>query len=144
MSFLNPLNKSYSLEKICESNYAKLLKLLPDLLLLKHESVGYSVNNVGLQINLLGVSPYTLTLELNHRFNFTINQYTAPAIQVRLYLDMCLAEVLNDHDRVQVHKIFKDQSQSTDIMHYKWQLNYFLQKWLDHCLYKAQDITKVA
>ena len=35
MSFVNPVNKSYCLEQICESNYQKLRKLIPELLTLK-------------------------------------------------------------------------------------------------------------
>ena len=138
MSFINPLNESFCLEKICESNYEKLLKLAPELILFKNRSAGYSEHNAGIQITLLSVSPYTLTLELNHCFNFIIDDAVAPSMQVRLYLDLQLAEVLNDHDRDPVHKIYKDRSLSTEIMHYKWQLNYFLQKWLDHCLYKQK------
>jgi len=32
--------------------------------------------------------------------------------------------------------VFKDPGLSREIMNYKWRLNYFLQKWLDHCLKK--------
>ena len=71
MSFINPLNESFCLEKICESNYEKLLKLAPELILYKNRPAGYSEHNAGIQITLLSVSPYTLTLELNHCFNVT-------------------------------------------------------------------------
>ncbi len=144
MSFINPINESYCLEKICESNYEKLLKLLPHLLLLKDKQVGYIEFNAGIQITLLSVSTYTLTLELNHCFNISTNDYVAPSIQIRLYLDLKLVEVLSDHERAQVHKIYKDPSLSYEIIRYKWKLNFFLQKWLDHCLYKQKPIENAA
>ncbi|TAL49646.1 MAG: DUF1249 domain-containing protein, partial [Methylovulum sp.] len=30
MSLINPVNKSFCLEQICESNYQKLFKLIPN------------------------------------------------------------------------------------------------------------------
>ena len=58
----------------------------------------------------------------------------APAVKIRIYLDANLAEVLKDHARTDVSKIYTDPGQTVEIMNYKWRLNYFLQKWLDHCL----------
>ena len=45
MSFINPVNKSYCLEQICESNYQKLLMLIPDLLNLKEAATGLAPHN---------------------------------------------------------------------------------------------------
>ena len=66
----------------------------------------------------------------------------APAVKIRIYLDANLAEVLKDHARTDVSKVYKDPGQSIEIMNYKWRLNYFLQKWLDHCLKTNYEFSK--
>lgn len=42
MSYVNPVNKSYCLEQICESNYEKLLTLFPEIPLLNDTHIGHS------------------------------------------------------------------------------------------------------
>ncbi|MCX7085707.1 MAG: DUF1249 domain-containing protein [Methylococcales bacterium] len=144
MSFVNPVNKSFCLEKVCESNFQKLLKLIPDLPLFTEHHIGNSKMNAGLQITLITLSPYTMTIELNHCLNINEHKLLAPAIQVRIYFDMQIAEVLSDNDREIVQKIYKDKRLSHEIMQYKWELNYFLQKWLDHCLNKHNSLAVAA
>jgi uncharacterized protein len=136
MSFVNPVNKSFCLELICESNYQKLIKLIPDLLTLKETAIGLAPNNTTLHITVIESTPYTMTVELSHCFSKNLIEFLEPAVKIRLYLDAQLAEVLNDHVRASVAQVFKDPGLSREIMNYKWRLNYFLQKWLDHCLKK--------
>ncbi len=136
MSFVNPVNKSFCLEQICESNYQKLLKLIPDLLGLKETAVGLAYHNTTLHITVIESTPYTMTVQLSHCFNKNRDEFMEPALKIRLYLDAQLAEVLSDHARASVAQVFKNPGLSREIMNYKWRLNYFLQKWLDHCLKK--------
>jgi uncharacterized protein YqiB (DUF1249 family) len=133
MSFVNPINKSICLEQICESNYQKLFKLIPDLLAFPETAIGLAPNHTALHLEVIERTPYTLTLELSHCFNKNL----APAVRIRVYLDAQLAEVLSDHARAGVAQVFRDPGLSREIMNYKWRLNYFLQKWLDHCLKKG-------
>ncbi len=145
MSFVNPINKSYCLEQICESNYQKLLKLIPDLLSCKNTAIGIAAhkNNADLHLTIIAISPYTMTVELSHRFSMDLDNLIKPAVQIRLYLDAQLAEVLNDEDRAHVTKVYRNPGLSIEIMNYKWRLNYFLQKWLDHCLKKQYQFNNV-
>jgi uncharacterized protein YqiB (DUF1249 family) len=136
MALINPVNKSYLLEQICASNYLKLLKLIPHLFEYKEEAVGETANHSALHLEVIERSPYTMTVELTHRFNRNVEELPTPAVRIRLYLDAELAEVISDHARAAVPLVFKDPGRSRDIMNYKWRLNYFLQKWLDHCLNK--------
>ena len=142
MSFINPVNKSYCLEQICESNYQKLIKLIPDLLTFKETAIGLAPNNTTLHITVIDSTPYTMTVELSHCFNRNLDEFLEPAVKIRLYLDAQLAEVLSDHVRASVAQVFKDPGLSREIMNYKWRLNYFLQKWLDHCLKKDYQFSK--
>jgi uncharacterized protein YqiB (DUF1249 family) len=133
---VNPVNKSLCLEQICESNYQKLFKLIPDLFAFKETAVGVAANNTTLHIKVIERTSYTMTVELSHCFNKNLEEFLEPAVKIRIYLDAQLAEVISDHVRASVAQVFKDPGLSREIMNYKWRLNYFLQKWLDHCLKK--------
>ena len=144
MSFVNPVNKSFCLEQICESNYQKLLRLIPDLLTIKETAIGLAPRNTTLHITVIDSSPYTMTVELSHCFNRNLDEFLEPAVRIRLYRDAQLAEVLSDHERASVAQVFRNPGLSREIMNYKWRLNYFLQKWLDHCLKKDYQFSKAA
>lgn len=136
MSFLNPINKSLSLEQVCASNYEKIFRLIPGLCTLKENAIGLAPNNTMLHLKIIEQTVYTLTIELSHSFSKEPDQLMEPAVRIRIYLDAQLAEVLSDHARPSVTQVFKDLSLCREIMNYKWRLNFFLQKWLDHCLTK--------
>jgi uncharacterized protein YqiB (DUF1249 family) len=135
MSQLRPVNTSLCLEKICESNYQKLFRLIPNLKLLGQSAVGHTPNQrPALQLDVLERNPYTLTIELNHCFTQPFSEMMAPAVKIRVYLDAQLAEVIRDNDRPAVDRVYQNPGRTLEIQEYKWRLNYFLQKWLDHCL----------
>lgn len=136
MSFLNPVDTSFCLEQICGSNYQKLFRLIPGLLTFKKAAMGYAAQNTALHLAVLERTAYTMTVELSHRFRNNVDELLQPAVRIRIYLDAQLAEVLSDHVRAEVAQVYKDPGLSREIMYYKWRLNYFLQKWLDHCLKK--------
>ncbi len=136
MSFVNPINKSICLEYVCESNYQKLFKLIPDLMAFKESAIGLALHNTTLHLEIIERTPHTMTVELSHCFNGNLDEFLEPAVKIRVYLDAQLAEVLSDHARAGVSQVFKDPGLTREIMNYKWRLNYFLQKWLDHCLKK--------
>jgi uncharacterized protein YqiB (DUF1249 family) len=136
MSFLNPINKSLCLEQVCASNYQKLFRLIPDLREFKDNAVGLAHNNTTLHLQIIEQTAYTLTIELSHCFSKKPGEILEPAVRIRIYLDAQLAEVLSDHARPSVTDVFKDFGLCREIMNYKWRLNFFLQKWLDHCLTK--------
>ena len=131
---INPVNKALCLEWICESNYRKLLKLIPDLPNLDKTTVGRALKKPDLQLDILERSAHTLTVLLSHRFDHNRQDPLSPEVKIRVYLDAQLAEVLRDCSRADVSKVFKNPGRSHEILDYKWRLNYFLEKWLDHCL----------
>ena len=136
MGNINPVNKSFCLEQVCETNYQKLFRLIPGLMSFDHYAVGYSGCKPALHLRIIERAPYTITLELSHCFDDDKPNdfFLEPAVKIRLYLDARQAEVIRDHARSHVYSIFKDPGQSSEILDYKWSLNFFLQKWLDHCL----------
>lgn len=101
----------------------------------KETAIGLAPHHTTLYLEIIERTPYTMTVELSHCFiNKNRDEFLAPAVKIRVYLDAQLAEVLSDHARAGVAQVFKDPGLSREIMNYKWRLNYFLQKWLDHCL----------
>lgn len=135
MARVEPLEKSLCLEQLCASNYRKLLRLVPDLHRLEQSASGSAQGKPDLQLTILDKAPYTLTLQLSHCFG---QQHCAPlfepALKIRVYLDAQLAEVLRDHHRPDAAKAVGNPAHSRAIMDHKWTLNYFLDKWLNHCL----------
>jgi len=129
-----PLNKSFCLQTVCEANYKKIVRLIPDLRYLSGSSQGLSQGKPMLHVQVLEQTPYTKTIQLSHFFTEDSNLLLEPAVKIRVYFDVCIAEVLRDYKRVEVANAITDISRSKDIMDYKWRLNYFLEKWLDHCL----------
>ncbi len=134
MSLVHPVNTSLCLEKLCESNFDKLFCLIPNLCSFKQHATGETTNKPSLHLKIIERTKHTLTVELSHTFNENLNSFIEPAVKIRIYLDANLAEVIKDHVRPMVSKVYKDPAQTIEIMNYKWRLNYFLQKWLDHCL----------
>jgi hypothetical protein len=143
MGFVNPVNKALCLEQICESNYQKLFKLIPDIVTFKETAIGLAAHNTMLHLKVIERTPYTMTVELSHCFNKNLEEFLEPAVKIRIYLDAQLAEVISDHVRASVAQVFKDPGLSREIMNYKWRLNYFLQKWLDHCLKKDYQFVTI-
>jgi uncharacterized protein len=139
VQLLEPVNTSLLLEKVCESNYQKLFRLIPELSKFEDAAIGLTNNQPALHVVVLERNPYTLTIELSHCFTDHQNSVMAPAVKIRIYLDAQLAEVIKDHDRPAVDKVYQNPGQLIAIQTYKWRLNYFLQKWLDHCLSNHYD-----
>lgn len=134
MALLEPVNASWCLEQICDSNYQKLLQLIPELTLYDQLAIGDTRSaQPPLVLKILERNPYTITIELSHQFRQG-DGLLLPALKVRLYLDACLAEVLSDNDRPAVKQLYPDPGNFIGIRQYKWRLNYFLQKWLDFCM----------
>ena len=134
VSQIRLVNTSWCLEKICESNYRKLFRLIPDLCAFDKTAIGQTPDKPALYLDVLERNPYTLTIELNHCFDQSPAETIAPRLKIRVYLDAQLAEVIRDDDRPAVARVYNNPGAIVEIQDYKWRLNYFLQKWLDHCL----------
>lgn len=134
MSDMRPINTSYCLEQLCESNFDKLLKLIPELFSFRQSAIGVTEVRPALYLEIVERSPYTMTIKLSHCFHHQLQDFIEPAVKIRVYQDVQMVEVLRDHARQDVSKVFKCASKTEEIRDYKWKMNYFLQKWLDHCL----------
>ncbi len=136
MAKVSPINKSYCLQNVCETNYKKIFSLIPNLRNIDESAQGLSQGKPMLHVQILEQTPYTKTIQLSYYFEHDAEVLLEPAVKIRLYFDVCIAEVLRDYKRTEVAKAINDIGRSKDILEYKWKLNYFLEKWLDHCLKK--------
>ncbi|BCG65039.1 MAG: hypothetical protein methR_P2852 [Methyloprofundus sp.] len=135
MAKVAPVNKSFCLQNICESNYKKIFNLVPNLRNIDASAQGFANGKPVLHVQILEQTAYTKTIQLSHYFeNEAKHVLLEPAVKIRLYFDVCIAEVLRDYKRIEVSSAIADIGRSKEIMDYKWRLNYFLEKWLDYCL----------
>ncbi|MGR9108835.1 MAG: DUF1249 domain-containing protein [Gammaproteobacteria bacterium] len=131
---LNPVNKSRLLHGLCENNFHKLFRLAPDLLRIRHGAAAQACGRPALHIRILERQPYTLTLELTHHFESEPETRTEPAVKIRVYLDAKSAEVLREPPHHPYESVLKKNPDPKIVLDYKWTINYFLEKWLDHCI----------
>ncbi len=127
-----------TLQDTCESNYRKLLRLIPHLTCLEERAVARLGGKPALHLKLLEKAPYTMTLELSYCFEHGPQPLFEPALKLRIYLDAGMAEVIEDSERppLRVGKRVDRQ-----VLAHKWEMNYFLDKWLDHCLQHGYRFT---
>ncbi len=142
MGTINPVNKPFCLEQIYESNYRKLLRLIPNLSSIKNNAIGYSAGKPALHLEIIEKSTYSITLQLSHCFEKAPDHFFEPAVKIRIYLDARLAEVIRDHAKSDVFRMINKLEQNNKVIDYKWSLNYFLEKWLSHCLQKKYQFNE--
>lgn len=128
---------------ICAANYAKLLKLLPEIKSYQkdHETIRFIIKDQpDLRITLLQSSAHTQT------FNFKQidpDQHLNRDFCLRVYHDAQLVEVISGvHDSMlpPVYKIPNPEMKQVDE---KAQLNRFLGEWLSFCLEYAKIDTQI-
>ncbi len=134
LSNLNPVNKSCILQTLCESNFHKLLLLAPDLLRIEYSATAKARGLPKLYIRIMDRKPYTLTIELTHRFESDNPGRVEPRVKIRVYLDAKSAEVLRDATWPPIAQALRKNPAPEAILEHKWTINYFLKRWLDHCI----------
>lgn len=140
MPQLNLLNKFLALQEICETNYRKLLRLIPCLPCLERCAVAQLGGKPALFLRLIDRAPYTVTLELSYCLKHDSHPVFEPALRLKVYLDVGMVEVVADSERPLWHLRALPACQ---ILERKWLLNYFLDKWLDHCLQHGYRFAEV-
>jgi len=118
LSQVRPVNKSFCLQMLCEKNYALLLKLTPLL--------NPCVIHTTLRSKLLETGPFTHTLVLYHQGYE--QDLSSPQFKCRVYLDTKSVEVISVQGMAFQHSSARQSAK--DILNKKWNLNYFLEKWL--------------
>ncbi|WP_263147222.1 DUF1249 domain-containing protein [Pseudomonas alcaligenes] len=133
------------LQAACESNYAQLMRLLPDM----REGSGERRIALSQGDHLLGVlvlevleaCPYTTTLRV--RQEYTLPWLPSPQMEVRVYHDARMAEVVSAEHARRLRSIYPYPNAAMHQPDEKSQLNLFLGEWLSHCLACGHELAPV-
>jgi len=126
---------------LCEANYARLLKLLPDMENCLQRDF----------IVDMGEGEYLVSLKVQERFKYTctlsvaqksinvskdamIDSLMSPELIVRLYHDAKMAEVISPNKKSQYSGKYSYPNKEMYQVDEKIQLNEYLGQWLTHCV----------
>ena len=115
-----------------ESNYLRLLRLLPELERLDGCFRSRVAGDCDLHLEILERCRYTVTLSLTYHLDTDDGLMVDPDITVRAYLDGRLAEAMEIGDRqrhMALRKFIDEQRRELDL---RWQRNVVLNKWLEY------------
>jgi len=125
-------NSFVGLMALYESNYLRLLHLVPDLERLDGCFRSRVAGECELFVDVLDRARYTITLALTYHFESAEGRLADPDMQVRAYLDGRLAEVLSmggKHRHAELRRLRRANHRSLDA---RWKRNVVLNKWLEY------------
>ena len=115
-----------------ESNYLRLLRLIPDLECLDGCFRSRVAGDCELHVEILERSRYTVTLSLTYFFESEDGRVADPDMRVRAYLDGRLAEAMSlcgAHRHAELRRLDRENRRKLDS---RWRRNVILNKWLDY------------
>jgi len=115
-----------------ESNYLRLLRVIPELDRIDGCFRSRVAGNCDLHVEILERCRYTVTLSLTYHFQTDSGRITDPDMKVRAYLDGRLAEVMSlcgDLRHAELRHLMHAHSQELDV---RWERNVVLNKWLEY------------
>ncbi|WP_257286428.1 DUF1249 domain-containing protein [Endozoicomonas sp. SESOKO1] len=135
------------LQQLCERNYLRLTRLLPELserahftLPVKHRN---SLNNgkEWLVIDVMERSPFTTLLKLQMEADWG-RLFKMPEAEVRLYHDVRMAEIVSRKTSQILQPRYNYPNRKMHQPDEKEQHNQFLAQWLDYALPACQTYTE--
>ncbi len=115
-----------------ESNYLRLLRVLPELEQLDGCFRSRVAGECDLHLEVLERSRYTVTLSLTYHLKTDDGLVLDPDITVRAYLDGHLAEAMmvgNRQRHMMLRKFLDEHKRELDL---RWRRNIVLNKWLEY------------
>ena len=123
-----------SLMTLYESNYVRLRNLVPALKAMEGTHTSIVAGDCPLLLRVEERGPYTTTLTLTYVFDTVAGQIADPDLQVRVYHDARVAEVLSCA-RWHRHEVLASiKSELYCQLGERWLRNVMLNKWLDYCV----------
>ena len=122
------------LMSLYESNYLRLLNLIPELDRIDGCFRSRVAGDCDLHVEILERSRYTITLSLTYKFATDDGVVSDPDMQIRAYLDGQLAEVLSlcgDLRHAELRRLVRAHRQDLDE---RWKKNVILNKWLEYLI----------
>lgn len=115
-----------------ESNYLRLLRLIPEIDRLDGCFHSRVAGDCDLHIEILERCRYTVTLSLSYHLETDDGLLVDPDMTVRVYLDGQLAEAMSIGDQQRhgtLRALVLEHRRELDL---RWQRNIVLNKWLDY------------
>ena len=122
------------LMSLYESNYLRLLNLIPELDRIDGCFRSRVAGDCDLHVEILERCRYTITLSLTYKFATDDGVVSDPDMQIRAYLDGQLAEVLSlcgDLRHAELRRLVRAHRQDLDE---RWKKNVVLNKWLEYLI----------
>lgn len=131
--------KLANMHKVCEVNYGRLLRLLPDC---DTQDLQYQFEvNMSLiyTIKIIDCSRYTSTLEMSQKSQMGF-EFLRPVVQVRLYHDAKMAEVISAQNIGSLKPSYQYPNIKMYQKNEKEMVNLFLAEWLQFCLTQSDQL----
>ncbi len=120
------------LMSVYESNFLRLLQLIPELERLDGHYQSHVAGDLSLHLEILDRSRYTVTLSLSYFFYEDGERIADPDMKVRVYLDGRLAEAMSlcgEHRHAELLRLWCKHRKELDA---RWRRNIVLNKWLEY------------
>lgn len=115
-----------------ESNYLRLLRLIPEIARLDGCFRSRVAGDCDLHVDVLERCRYTVTLSLTYHFHTDDGLLADPDMTVRVYLDGQLAEAMaigQQQRHGMLRQFVREHHRELDL---RWQRNCVLNKWLEY------------
>lgn len=122
-----------TMHKVCDHNYARLLRLLPDC---DTQDLNYRFamsDQLAYQIKIIETSPYTTLLSIG-QLSDALPLFLSPSMKVRLYHDAKMAEVISAENLGTIQPSYPYPNQQMHQPNEKEMINLFLAEWLQFCV----------
>lgn len=122
-----------TLHSVCDVNYVRLLKLLPDCDTLDLQYEFGASRSLQYQIVIEEVARYTTTVVMS-QINPEMPEYLKPSMRIRLYHDARMAEVISSQNIARFEPSYDYPNKNMHQKNEKEMVNHFLSEWLSFCL----------
>ncbi|MDI6527280.1 DUF1249 domain-containing protein [Pseudomonas otitidis] len=133
------------LQAACEANYARLMRLLPQMReaqASRRVALSQGEHLLGvLALDVVEACPYTTTLKV--RQELPLPWLPSPQLEVRVYHDARMAEVVAAENARRLRSFYPYPNVDMHQPDEKSQLNLFLGEWLSHCLVCGHEVEPV-
>lgn len=117
-----------------ESNFIRLVSLLPDFQDMPVEQVSSSANDLPLFLAVRDRGPYTTTLHMTYLFREGEESVPDPDLTVRIYHDARMVETM-ECSTFHRHRVLEPYTTEPGRnLGQRWQRNMMLNKWLEYCI----------
>jgi uncharacterized protein YqiB (DUF1249 family) len=129
------------LMELYECNYIRMRNLVPDSDAIPDAVVSHIDGGLDLHLRITERCKFTTTFNLTYYFTDAVGSFPAPDIQVRIYHDAQVGEVISCGRRRGIRHARYNRMRNSYSLAEKWRMNRFLQKWLGYSLMQGHRFT---